>query len=126
MAEGITNTIENIEAYSAGVKATKIDPFAIKAMSEIGIDISKQYSKSIEELPDIDFDVIVTVCDNARENCPFFLGEALRIHKSFEDPPYISKDLSSDEDKLKCYRKVRDEIKRFINNELVIKIKGGL
>ena len=88
MAEGLLRARfgERYLAFSAGVSPTFVDPDAIRVMAEIGIDISGQRSKGLEEVRDIGFDMVVTVCDNARESCPFFPGAGIQIHKSFEDP----------------------------------------
>lgn len=118
MAEGLTRKLlgNEFESYSAGVKKSSVNPYAIKAMEEIGIDISDHTSKEVTELKDINFDYIVTVCDNARETCPLFPGNGKIIHHSFDDPPYLTKDMENEEEKLKVFRRVRDEIKTFIRN----------
>jgi arsenate reductase len=112
MAEGLLNTLygDRYEAKSAGVTPTKINPYAVKAMAEIGIDISKNRSKSIEEFHGENFNYVVTVCDNARETCPFFPGEKI-IHKAFEDPFQFK---GSEEEILKGVRRVREEIREWI------------
>ncbi|MBC7320254.1 arsenate reductase ArsC, partial [bacterium] len=98
------------EAYSAGLEATEVNPYAIKVMKELGIDISNHRSKRIEEFKGILFDYVVTVCDSAKEKCPFFPGKKV-IHKSFEDPAEF---IGKEEEKLRVFRKVRDEIKDWI------------
>jgi arsenate reductase len=87
MAEGFLNALhgDRYEARSAGVTPTKINPYVIKVMAEIGIDVSKNRSKSIQKFRGKNFNYVVTVCDSARESCPFFPGEKI-IHKAFEDP----------------------------------------
>jgi arsenate reductase len=112
MAEGIINALHKnkYEGYSAGIKPTKVNPYVIKAMAEIGIDISKNRSKSIEEFRGMNFNYVVTVCDSAKETCPFFPGKTI-IHQSFEDPVRIK---GSEEEILKTVRKVRDEIKEWV------------
>lgn len=107
MMEGLLNHFGNgkVQAHSAGTRPSTINPFAIEAMTEIGIDISTHYSKSIDEFSNQTFDVVLTVCDSARESCPFFPGEKI-IHKSFTDPAALE---GSDQKKLKLFRKVRDE-----------------
>ena len=114
MAEGLLRAFygDSYEAYSAGTVATKVNPFAIEAMKEIGIDISSQYSKSTEEFYGKEFDFVVTVCDSAKENCPYFPGAKKYLHKSFEDPASVTGD---DEYKLDAFRRVRDEIKQWID-----------
>jgi len=112
MAEGLLNSIygSNYKAYSAGIKPTKVNPYDVKVMKEIGIDISKYYSKRIEDYKREIFDFIVTVCDNAKETWPFFPGKKI-IHKSFENPANFN---GSNEETLDFFRKIRDEIKTWI------------
>lgn len=112
MAEGLLNNIypERFQAYSAGTIATRVNPFAIKAMKEIGIDISSHRSKSIEEFRGEIFDYVVTVCDHANETCPFFPGK-VHIHKNFIDP---SNTKGTEKEVLEAFRKTRDEIKDWI------------
>jgi len=112
MAESLLNTIykNKYKAFSAGVESSIINPYAVEVMKEIGIDISNSRSKLIKEFQGKTFDVVVTVCDNAKENCPFFPGKNI-IHKSFKDP---SKTEGSIEDILVDFRKTRDEIKNWI------------
>jgi len=98
------------ESYSAGVNPTKVNPYVIKAMSEIEINISGNRSKSIEEFREKNFNYVVTVCDDAREACPFFPGEKI-IHQAFEDPSQFK---GSEEEILKQVRKVRNEIKDWV------------
>lgn len=105
---------DQFEAYSAGTRPGKLDPRAVKAMAEAGVDISGQRSKSVDELPRIPFDLVVTVCDSAREACPFFPGGATKIHRSFQDPPLLAKDAASEEEALFHYRRVREEIRDFV------------
>ena len=103
-----------IVAQSAGTKPSKVNPFAIAAMTEIGIDISHHRSKSIEKFQGQQFDLVITVCDSAKETCPFFPGKKV-IHKSFEDPAAIG---GGDEKKLTAFREVRDEELNWIKNDL--------
>ncbi|KYK21088.1 ArsC family transcriptional regulator [Thermoplasmatales archaeon SG8-52-4] len=112
IAEGLLNSIyrDRFKAYSAGINPTKVNPYAVEVMKEIGIDLSKQYSKNIEEFKGKNFDFVVTVCDNAKEACPFFPGEKI-IHKSFEDPASFYGNI---EDILDIFRKTRDNIKTWI------------
>jgi arsenate reductase len=112
MAEGILNAFhgDRYEGYSAGVTPTKVNPYVIKAMAEIGIDISGNRSKSIEEFRGENFNYVVTVCDIARESCPFFPGEKI-IHQAFEDPSQFT---GSEEEILNKVRRVRDEIREWI------------
>lgn len=116
MAEGWTRYLHGdvIEPHSAGTEIHGMNENAISVMAEAGVDISSHHSKNIEEVRDIAFDVIITVCDHANENCPFFPGEAKRIHAGFDDPPRLAESTDDPEKKLDCYRKVRDEIRDYI------------
>lgn len=121
MAEGFLRHMagDRFEAYSAGVKPTAVNPLAIKVMAEIGIDISKHRSKSMMEFIDQSFDCVITVCGNAQKTCPVFPGEHKKVHWDLEDPVASE---GNEEDKLKVFRKIRDEIK---NNVLaLIKVYG--
>ncbi|MCM8537943.1 MAG: arsenate reductase ArsC [Lentisphaeraceae bacterium] len=111
MAEGIARKLysEKISIYSAGIEKHGMNPYAMKVMEEMGIDISGQSSKTLDETG-VDFDCVVTVCDHANESCPEFSGKTQVIHFPFPDPPKLAKDKNSEEDKLTCYRSVRDEI----------------
>lgn len=122
IAEGLMNHFlkESYEAYSAGTKPTKVSPYAIKVMAEIGIDISNHRSKSVLEFKGEKFDYVVTVCDSAKENCPFFPGAKEYLHKSFEDPSSFE---GTEEEKLSKFRSVRDEIKNFIFETFKTKLK---
>ncbi|MEW6570112.1 MAG: arsenate reductase ArsC [Nitrospirota bacterium] len=113
MAEGLLRALYEgrYEAYSAGTIATEVNPHAIEVMAEIGFDISTHRSKSIEEFQGIQFDHVVTVCDYARETCPFFPGAKHYIHKDFTDPASTG---GSREEKLSVFRRVRDEIRQWI------------
>lgn len=116
MAEGWANHLlsEHFRAYSAGIQKSGMDPLAVQVMSEAGIDISHQDSKLIEELPETEFEYVITLCDHARESCPFFPGSSRKIHQGFEDPPMLAVQSPSREEALKHYRRVRDEIKEYI------------
>ena len=120
MAEGWAKQLhpDAMEASSAGTNPGSVDPRAIKVMAEAGVDISGHRSKHASEFKDITFDLVVTVCDNARESCPVWFGKARKLHKSFEDPPFLAKDAKNEEEALVHYRRVRDEIKAFVS-ELV-------
>lgn len=117
MAEGLLRhfSSDKYEVFSAGVNPTKVNKNAIEVMKEIGIDISHHKSKSVNEFMDKPFDIIITVCDNAKQNCPFFAGVADRIHWDVIDP---AEALGSQEDLLKAFREVRDELANYIKNEL--------
>ncbi|MCW4015900.1 MAG: arsenate reductase ArsC [Candidatus Bathyarchaeota archaeon] len=114
MAEGILNAFygDRYKAYSAGVSPTKVNPYVVRAMAEIGIDISGNRSKSIEEFRGEKFDYVVTVCDGARETCPFFPGDTI-IHQSFKDPAQV---VGSEEEIIKEVKQVRNEIAEWIKN----------
>ncbi len=114
MAEGLLKHFhgDRYDVYSAGTDPTKVNPYAIKVMEEIGIDISKNYSKNIDKFLNDDFEFVITVCDRANEFCPFFPGGKKRLHKSFEDPSEFE---GSNQEKLDVFRQIRDEIKEWIN-----------
>ena len=118
MAEGLLRHLagDRFEAHSAGTEATHVRPLAIRAMDEIGVDISGQDSKTLERYLDESIDYVITVCDDANEACPFFPGVQSRLHWSFEDP---SKAEGSEEERLEVFRRVRDGIKDRVQAELV-------
>jgi arsenate reductase len=118
MAEGWARHLkgDKIEPYSAGIEKHGLNPNAVKVMAEAGVDISNQTSKHVDELKGVDFDYVVTVCDHAREACPLFPGNATVLHKSFEDPPALAKDTETEEEALELYRRVRDEIRSFVES----------
>lgn len=113
MAEGWARHLisETVEAYSAGTEPWPIDPRAIRVMAEAGVDISNHYSKHLRELP-VDFDYVITVC--ADENCPIFPGITRIVHVAFDDPPKLAESAKTEEEALGHYRRVRNEIKEFI------------
>jgi len=115
MAEGLCRSIWGSECsvYSAGTKKHGMNNRAIKVMQEIGIDISEQFSKTTEELPPIIFDYVITVCDAAKENCPYYPGTVVQ-HVGFKDPPFLTQGMTNEEDILQVYRIVRDEIQAYI------------
>ncbi len=116
MAEGWARYLKGdmIEPYSAGVEVHGLNPNAVKVMGEAGVDISGHLSKHLDELKDIDFDYVVTVCDNAHESCPMFPGETQIVHVGFDDPPRLARAAKTEEEGLEIYRCVRDEIRRFV------------
>ena len=118
MAEGLLRHLgnERFEVFSAGTEATVVRPMAIRAMAELGIDISHQQSKTLDRYLNEPFDNVITVCDTAAEACPVFPGAARRRHWSFEDP---SKATGSESEQLAVYRRVRDEIRARIEDELL-------
>lgn len=103
-----------IEAYSAGVKMHGLDPCAVRVMAEAGVDISGHRSKLIAELMNVPFDCVVTVCDNAHESCPLFPGKTKVVHVGFDDPPALARSAKSETEVLNHYRRVRDEIRAFV------------
>ena len=109
MAEGLLRHMagDRFEVASAGVSPTKLRPEATEVMREIGIDISQQRSKAVDDLVDREFDYVITVCDNANERCPVFPGTTNRIHWSFDDPAAVEGDELA---RLAVFRRVRDEI----------------
>jgi len=116
MAEGWARHLKSdcLEPYSAGIETHGLNPNAVKVMAEAGIDISGRRSKHLDELKDIAFDYVVTVCDNAHESCPIFPGKTNVVHVGFDDPPRLAKQAQSQEEVLNCYRRIRDEIKVFV------------
>jgi len=116
MAEGLTRHLksDHLIAYSAGIECHGLNPYAVKVMRELGIDISGHASKTVDILPTDDFDYVVTVCDNASETCPVFPARTRVIHRSFQDPPKLAENAKNDQERLKHYRRVRDEIKAFV------------
>jgi arsenate reductase len=130
MAEGWTRFLKSdiIEPYSAGIEMHGLNPFAVKVMAEAGVDISNHYSKLLDNFKNIRFDWVITVCDSANESCPIFPGNVKRFHVSFDDPPKLAKNAKSEEEALGYYRRVRDEIRSFIESlpqSLLIATKKG-
>jgi arsenate reductase len=118
MAEGLLRHAagDRFEAHSAGTEATRVRPLAIEAMKELGIDISKQISKTLEPYEDQRLDYVITVCDEANESCPIFPNATHRLHWSLPDP---SKATGSEAEQLAVYRKVRDDLRARIQGELL-------
>ncbi len=118
MAEGWTRELKGdvIEPCSAGIETHGLNPRAVKVMAEAGVDISDHRSKHVGELEDVDFDYVVTVCNHAHESCPVFPGKATIVHRSFEDPPRLAEDAETEEEALEHYRRVRDEIREFVES----------
>jgi len=113
IAEGWAKKLKSdcIEAFSAGVNPIGLSSRAVKVMAEADADISKQYAKHIDEFSGIDFDYVITLCDNARQSCPAFFGKGKVIHRGFPDPDAVT---GSDETVMNAFRKTRDDIKKFI------------
>ena len=116
MAEGWARWLRGdlIEPCSAGVECHGLNPRAVKVMAEAGVDISSHRSKHLDEVRDIPFDYVVTVCDNANESCPVFPGNVKRLHVSFDDPPRLARNARTEDEVLGYYRRVRDEIRAFV------------
>lgn len=116
MAEGWAKALKNdaVEAYSAGIETHGLNPIAVKVMVEAGVDISGHRSKNVADLMDVPFDYVVTVCGHANETCPMFPGKAKVIHVGFDDPPALAKAAETEEEALNCYRRVRDEIRAYV------------
>src|SRR5678816_3523659 len=116
MAEGWTRFLKSdvLEPYSTGIEKHGMNPHAVKVMAEAGVDISNQHSKTPADIGSVKFDYVVTVCGHANEHCPVFPGRARVVHIGFEDPPKLTKYLPDGEEKLAVYRRVRDEIRNFV------------
>ena len=118
MAEGWANHLQadRIEARSAGIATHGLNPLAVKAMAEAGVDISRHRSKLVGDFLKQTWDYVVTVCGHAHENCPFFPGPAKVVHVGFDDPPALAKEESTEEGAMTHYRRVRDEIRAFVES----------
>jgi arsenate reductase len=116
MAEGWARALEaaEMEPFSAGIEKHGLNPLAVKVMAEAGVDISGQRSKTVAELGGARFDLVVTVCGHANENCPVFPGRTRVVHVGFDDPPKLAAGAASEEEALEHYRRVRDEIRAFV------------
>ena len=118
MAEGWTRHLksDSIAAYSAGIERHGLNPTAVRVMAEAGVDISAQRSKLVADLAGVEFDYVVTVCGHANENCPVFPGQAKIVHVGFDDPPRLAANAKTDEERMATYRRVRDEIRAFVES----------
>jgi arsenate reductase (thioredoxin) len=116
MAEALVNHLkaESMEAYSAGVEPKAVDSRAVIAMAETGIDISGQQSKNVDSLPPVEFDYVITLCGHAHESCPFFPARTKVLHVGFDDPPKLAAGARTEEEAMAYYRRVRDEIRAFV------------
>ena len=116
MAEGFARHLKSaqIEAHSAGIETHGLNPNAVRVMAEAGVDISGHVSTHVDELRDVAFDYVVTVCDHAHESCPLFPGRTQVVHKGFDDPPRLAREAATEEEALSHYRRVRDEIHAYI------------
>ena len=118
MAEGWARKLKGdvLEAYSAGFESHGLNSRAVRVMLEAGVDISGYKSKVIDEVKAIPFDFVVTVCGSAHEQCPVFPGETKVMHVGFDDPPFLAQTARTEEEALNNYRRVRDEIRMFVEN----------
>ena len=118
MAEGWARSLKPdlLDPYSAGIETKQLNPNAVLVMKEAGVDISDHKSKHVQNLLSVPFDFVVTVCDHANEHCPVFPGPVKHIHVSFDDPPALAQTAKSEEEALNHYRRVRDEIRCFIQS----------
>jgi arsenate reductase len=118
MAEGWARHLKHgiIEPYSAGIVTHGLNPHAVRVMHEVGVDISSHRSKTLDDVRHISFDYVVTVCSDADRNCPVFPGRAVRVHHGFADPPRLAASARSEEEALAHYRRVRDEIRQFVES----------
>ena len=116
MAEGWARHLkgDGIQAYSAGIETHGLNPHAVQVMAEAGVDIAGHTSKTIDALGGIEFDYVITVCSHAHETCPLFPGKARVVHVGFDDPPALAKEARTQEEALSHYRRVRDEIRSFV------------
>jgi arsenate reductase len=115
MAEGLLrhDAGDRLDVESAGTRPGSVRPEAIAVMQELGIDISQQRSKHVDEFAGQPFDYVITVCDNARESCPAFFGAAKKLHHSFDDPAAVN---APETDRLALFRRVRDELRRYLQS----------
>jgi len=116
MAEGWARTLlPEVEVFSAGTRpGREVDPRAVKAMAEAGVDISAQKPKHVDVFKDVEFDLVVTVCDNANATCPAYWGKGRKLHHGFDDPATVAGKDASEEAAMPVFRRVRDEIKAFV------------
>lgn len=118
MAEGFAQHLKSkeLEPFSAGIETHGLNPHAVKVMAEVGVDISHHTSNNVDDYSDIEFDYVVTVCGHAHENCPVAFINAKVLHVGFDDPPKLAATTNTEDEALDCYRKVRDEIKNYIES----------
>ena len=118
MAEGWARHLKSdqFETYSAGVETHGLNPNAVKVMAEAAVDISEHCSQHIDKFRDVELDHVITVCGHAHESCPVFPGKTKVTHVGFDDPPLLAKDAASEEEALNHYRRVRDEIRAFVDS----------
>lgn len=122
MAEGWTRHLagDRIDPYSAGTEPRKLDPYAVRVMDEAGVDISGHRAKNVSEMKGMVFDFVITVCDQAREQCPYFPAKVKVLHYSFDDPPKLAAGVKNEQEVLAIYRRVRDEIRTFVESMPVV------
>ena len=118
MAEGWAHHLkaDKLYPFSAGIEKHGLNPNAVRVMREVGVDISSQKSQTVADLGPIEFDAVVTVCGHADEHCPSFSGAPRVIHVGFDDPPQLARDCASEAEAVQQYRRVRDEIRAFIES----------
>ena len=118
MAEGWTKHLKGdvVDVYSAGIEKHGLNPQAVRVMAEAGVDISGFRSKTVDELPEQEFDYVITLCGHAQETCPFFPAKTKRLHVGFDDPPKLAETAQSEEEALGHYRRVRDEIRDYVRS----------
>ena len=126
MAEGFARHLKHdrFEAYSAGIETHGLNPSAVQVMAEAGVDITGQQSTHVAEYRDVAFDYVVTVCSHAHESCPVFPGQTRVVHVGFDDPPRLAREASTEDEALGHYRRVRDEIRAFVET-LPASLEGG-
>jgi arsenate reductase len=118
MAEGWARHLKKgqFSAFSAGIERHGLNPYAIRVMQEAGVDMGGHTSKTLDDLPGLEFDAVITLCGHASETCPFFPGQVLRMHQGFDDPPSICSGMTDENEILVVYRRVRDEIRDFVQS----------
>ena len=123
MAEGLLKHIcgDRFDIHSAGTRPIGVSPEAVEVLGEVGIDISRNVSKSVDSFVGREFDYVLTVCDNARENCPYFPARTKLIHHAFEDPWFAE---GGHEQRVAAYRRVRDQVDRYLKEDFVKNVLG--
>jgi len=118
MAEGWARHLhgDTMEVWSAGIETHGLNPLAVRAMELAGVDISSHYSKLLDELQDVEFDLVITVCGHADEHCPHFSDATKVVYHGFDDPPRLAEEYGTDAEKLQQYQRVCEEIRRFVEN----------
>ncbi len=116
MAEGWGRALrgDKYTFYSAGIEKHGLNPLAVRAMQEAGVDISNQYSKTLDELADVRLDLVITVCGHADETCPILPGTTRKLHFGFDDPPRLARSAATEAEAFAHYQRVRDEIRQFV------------